>query len=344
MAITTPATGALPPGSEARRASTITLLVIIAIMLAKAIAGWMLNSIALLSEALHTLLDLLTASLAWWTIRAAQEPPDAEHPYGHGKLENLMALAQGGAIIAPALWIGYFSASHLIQRKFHFDVEHTSLGLWVMGGTMVVNLVMMQYLRGVARRTGSVSITANAVHQRVDLMSSIVVFAGLGVIALTKQPIWDALLGLFTALYILWEGALLVWDSAQVLLDRHAPKRYVDRIHTVLHRHGQILLGYSNVRTRMHGQDVHADLDVQFCAQAPLQEIARLTQHLELELEAAIPGIDVHIRPVPCPAECRMCLDDPERLHELVDMHTPVPDELKAVELELLEGKPPTGH
>lgn len=328
--------------SEARFASKVTLAAIFVLMLAKGIAGLLLNSIALTSEALHTLLDLATALLAFLTLRAAQEPPDAEHPYGHGKVENLMALVQAVMIMVPALGIGYYSADHLLQGKFHFDTDKTSIGLWTMGLTMVINLGLMRYLGLVAKRTGSVSIAANATHERVDFVSSAIVMLGLILIQVTGALWIDPALGIITALYILKEGWELLYDSAQVLLDRAAPQHYQDRLHAVLHRHGRIVLAYSNVRTRMLGQEIHADLDVQLCAKAPLSEIVPVIDHLEVELESAIPGIQVHLRARRCPEHCNSCPTDPLRLHELLDVHTEVPQELKEAERDIVARMPLT--
>jgi len=332
----------LPAQSEARFASKVTLVAIFVLMIAKGIAGMLLNSIALTSEALHTLLDLATALLAYVTLRAAQEPPDAEHPYGHGKVENLMALVQAVMIMVPALGIGYYSADHLLQGKYHFDTDKAAIGLWTMGLTMVVNLGLMRYLGAVAKRTGSASIAANATHERVDFVSSGIVMVGLILIQITGALWIDPALGIITAIYILKEGWELLYDSAQVLLDRAAPQNHQDRLHAVLHRHGRIVLAYSNVRTRMFGQEVHADLDVQLCAKAPLSEVVPVIDHLESELESAIPGIQVHLRPRRCAVSCHECPVDPMRLHELLDVHTPVPQELKEAERDIVAGTPLT--
>ncbi|MEO7994061.1 MAG: cation diffusion facilitator family transporter [bacterium] len=328
---------------EARAASKITLVVILVIMIAKGLAGIFLHSIALTTEALHTLLDLVTALLAWFTIRAAQAPPDADHPYGHGKIENLMALVQAMAIMGPALFIGYYSYTHLMSGDYHFVVAEAGLGLWTMGLTMVANLGLMIYLGGVAKRTGSPSIAANATHERVDFTSSVFVFAGILMIVITKQAWWDAALGLATAAYILWEGGVLLFDAAQVLLDRAAPPSFQNRIHAVLQRHGRIVHAYSNVRTRMHGQEVHADVEIQLNPDLPLSEVDFLRHHLEEELTSAIPQIHVHLQAVPCPADCALCVEDPMHLRDLVDEHTEVKEELKRVEQELLQGLPPHG-
>lgn len=327
---------------EAQLASKLTLVAIFVLMIAKGVAGLMLRSIALTSEALHTLLDLATAGLAWYTLRVAHDPPDEEHPYGHGKFENLMALVQALMILVPAVGIGWYSLDHLIHGKVNFRDDNTALGIWTMALTMAVNLALMVYLGRVAKRTQSASIAANAAHERVDFVTSAIVLVGLILISLTGARWIDAALGIITAIYILREGWSLLYDSAQVLLDRAAPQHYQDRLHAVLHRHGKLVHGFSNVRTRMHGQEVHADLDIQLHARAPLSEIATVIDHLELELEAAIPGIQVHLKPRPCPEDCPRCVADPLTLHELLEDHTPVPEPLRAAERAILEGAPLT--
>ena len=328
--------------AEARRAATITLVVIFLLMVAKAVAGYMVQSIAIGSEALHTLLDLATAALAWFTIRAAQAPPDEDHPYGHGKVENLMALIQALMIMLPAVGIAWFSARELLLEESTFVVEQTAIGLWVMGITMVVNLGLMLYLNGVAKRTGSPSIVANAKHERVDLVTSAVVFVGLAAIGLTGYTIIDPILGLLAAIYIFWEGWELLYDSAQVLLDRQAPKQVIDRIHAVLHRHGNFILQYSNVRTRLLGSQVFADVDIQVCRDASLGEVHDLTDHLEEEFRSAIPGIDIHIHPEPCPVAEHLCplKNGSGPLFTPVHAHTSVPQELKEAEREVESEEP----
>ncbi|HYE79161.1 MAG TPA: cation diffusion facilitator family transporter, partial [bacterium] len=312
---------------EARRAAAVTLAAIFALMVAKGVAGLLLHSIALTAEALHTLLDLATAFLAFLTIRAAQAPPDDEHPYGHGKIENLMALAQALTIMAPAVGIGYYSTVHLLRGEYGFDVRHSSLGIATMALTMAINYGLMAYLQGVAKRTGSASIRANATHERVDLITSAIVLGGFGVIAITRQPIWDPLMGIASAVYIFYEGWELLYDAAQVLLDRAAPPQLQDRIVRVLERHRHFIRDYSKVRTRVVGQGVFVDVDIQVCGQARLEDVHRLTDHLEDELAAAVPAIDAHIHPEPCPGNCADCplKGGHFSLYELYHRHTAPP-------------------
>lgn len=305
--VTLPIEATTATNAEARRAAGITMAAIFGLMLAKGFAGLALHSIALTAEALHTLLDLATALLAYLTIRAAQAPPDDEHPFGHGKIENLMALVQALAILAPAVGIGYYSVLHLVQGTYHFDVENTSLGLVTMSLTMVVNFALMRYLTGVAARTGSASIRANATHERVDLITSGIVVLGLGFIAVTGSAIWDPLMGIASAAYIFYEGWELLYDASQVLLDRSAPPQLQEQIQSVLNRHRHFIRDDSKVRTRVVGQGVFVDIDIQVCGMAILEDVHRLTDHLEEELALAVPGIDAHIHPEPCGGGCADC-------------------------------------
>jgi cation diffusion facilitator family transporter len=248
-----------------------------------------------------------------------------------------MALIQALMIIAPAVFITWFSLRQLLSGDLSYRTDRTALGLWTMGATMVANFGLMRYLQGVAKRTGSPSIRANATHERVDLITSMIVFAGMVLIALTGRVVLDPLLGLAAALYIFKEGWDLLYDSAQVLLDHQAPQHLIDRIHAVLHRHGQFIHTYSNVRTRLVGSQVHAEMDIQVCRDAQLGDVHNLTDHLEAEFQKAIPGIDVHIHPEPCPPTCIICplRDHPAGLFTLLHTHTPVPEPLRAAEEEL---------
>ena len=139
--------------------------------------GFATNSLGILSEAAHSGLDLVAAVVTYWAVRAASRPADADHPYGHGKVENLSALVETLLLLLTCGWIVREAVDRLFFEAVH--VEPSVWGLAVMGVSIVVDISRARMLRRVARKHNSQALEADALHFSTDVWSSAVVIAGL---------------------------------------------------------------------------------------------------------------------------------------------------------------------
>ena len=220
---------------EKRRASLISLLVVIGLIVLKVAVGLISGSLAVMAQAADSVLDLVATVLAFFAVRVAEQPPDHSHPYGHGKVENLAALAETLLLLATCGWIAY----EAIQRLFFQPVVIES-GLWaiaVMVLSIVVSLWLSTYLMAIARRQRSQSLEGNALNFRTDVLSASAVLLGLVLVEAGRWlgPQWgwlekaDPVVALLVALFVAKTSLQLGWRAVSELLDA-APPGLADRI------------------------------------------------------------------------------------------------------------------
>ena len=147
------------------------------IIITKIIAGMLSGSISIISEAIHSLSDFLASVLTFFAVTRSAEPADKEHPFGHGKYEDMSGFIEGGLIIFAGLFIIYEAASKLISG-YTIEVE-SMLGIYVMAFAVIANFLVSRYLFFVAKKSDSVSLRADAEHLQTDIFSSLGVLLGL---------------------------------------------------------------------------------------------------------------------------------------------------------------------
>ncbi|MBZ5637557.1 MAG: cation-efflux pump [Acidobacteriia bacterium] len=256
----------------------------------KLAAGLASGSLGLLAEAAHSALDLVAAAMTWFAVRTSWRPPDEEHPYGHGKIENLTALGETLLLVLTSCWI-LWEASRRIRRG-GTEVDPSVWAFSVMGLSIVVDVLRSRDLRRVARRSGSQALEADALHFTTDIASSAVVVAGLlGVLVARHAGIpWltlaDPVAASFVALIVLALSWRLGRRAADMLLDR-APSRLTARAVAAL---GGLegLEESPRVRLRQSGDRVFADVELSVRRGVPLAEAERIAEAARERVRAAV--------------------------------------------------------
>jgi len=263
----------------------------------KIAAGAITGSIAILTEAAHSAIDLVASVIAFVAVRQADEPPDREHPYGHEKAENLAAAIEGMLILAGAAVIIYEATHRLVIGAV---VEHLGVGLAVIGGSAVVNLAVSAYLSRRARALNSAALEGDAAHLRTDAYTSIGVFVGLGLALITGSDVFDPIAALAVAIAIVVAGLRILTRSSRVLMDEAPPAEELDRIEAAISdARPQEMVGYHKLRARRAGARRYVDLHVQFRDGTTLEDAHSLAHRLRAAIEAEIPDSDVliHVEP-----------------------------------------------
>ena len=286
----------MAPGTKSRAAmlSIASNSVLIALKIA---AGAITGSIAILTEAAHSAIDLVASVIAFVAVRQADEPPDREHPYGHEKAENLAAAIEGMLILAGAAVIIYEATHRLVIGAV---VEHLGVGLAVIGGSAVVNLAVSAYLSRRARALNSAALEGDAAHLRTDAYTSIGVFVGLGLALITGSDVFDPIAALAVAIAIVVAGLRILTRSSRVLMDEAPPAEELDRIEAAISgARPQEMVGYHKLRARRAGARRYIDLHVQFRDGTTLEDAHSLAHRLRAAIEAEIPDSDVliHVEP-----------------------------------------------
>jgi cation diffusion facilitator family transporter len=292
--------------SGAAALSIASNALLIAIKLA---AGAITGSIAIVTEAVHSLIDLVASVVAFVSVRKADEPADAEHPYGHEKVESLAATIEGLLILVGAGIIVYEATRRLVVGA---EVESLGVGIAVMGFSVLANLVVSTVLSRQAKEHDSPALEGDAAHLRTDAMTSAGVLVGLGLVQVTGNSAFDSITALFVAAAIVVAGIRIVRRSSGVLVDEALPGEEMDRIEAAIAAaRTPEVAGYHKLRARRAGSRRYIDLHVQYRSGTSLERAHELAHAMRDAIESDIPRAEVMIH-----AEPETSLRDPERARQ----------------------------
>jgi cation diffusion facilitator family transporter len=272
-------------------ASNATLIAI------KLAAGAITGSIAILTEALHSLIDLVASVIAFISVRKADEPADADHPYGHAKVESLAATIEGMLILVGA-GIIIFEATH--RLVVGAEVERLAVGIVVMGFSVLANLAVSTVLSRQARAHESPALEGDAAHLRTDALTSAGVLGGLLLVELTGVVAFDSITALLVAAAIVAAGLRIIRRSSGALVDESLPEEEVDRIEAAIASvRTEEVAGYHKLRSRRAGALRYIDLHVQYKSGTSLERAHALAHEMRDAIEAALPRAEVliHVEP-----------------------------------------------
>jgi cation diffusion facilitator family transporter len=268
-----------------------------ALILLKVIAGTITGSVAILTEAIHSSIDLVASIVAFFSVRKAGEPADESHRYGHGRFENLAAAIEGILILVGSAVIAFEAIRRLVG---HGHVRTVGLGIGVVAFSIVVNVVVSTVISRTARTTDSAALQADATHLRTDAMTSAGVLVALALIKLTGAQWLDPAVALAVAAFIVFAGVRLLSRSSRVLVDEALPPEEVAAIRAAIEEFGADgVVGYHELRTRRAGSRRYVDMHVQFRSGTSLEEAHRTAHQLQDLIGKRLPAVDVliHLEP-----------------------------------------------
>jgi cation diffusion facilitator family transporter len=263
----------------------------------KLAAGAITGSIAILTEAVHSLIDLVASVVAFVSVRKADEPADAEHPYGHEKVESLAATIEGMLILVGAGIIVFEATHRLVVGS---TVESLGVGIAVMGFSMVANLAVSTVLSRQAKTHESQALEGDAAHLRTDALTSAGVLFGLLLVQVTGNAAFDSITALVVAVAIVWAGIRIIRRSSGVLIDEALPEVEMDRVEAAIAvARTPEVAGYHKLRGRRAGSRRHVDLHVQYRSGTSLELAHQLAHRMRDSIEAEIPNCEVliHVEP-----------------------------------------------
>jgi cation diffusion facilitator family transporter len=268
--------------------------ILIALKLA---AGAITGSIAIITEAIHSLIDLVASVIAFISVRKADEPADEEHPYGHEKVENLAANIEGILILVGAAVIVYEATHRLVVGS---AVESLGVGIAVMGLSVIANLVVSTVLYRQARAHESPALEGDAAHLRTDALTSAGVLVGLALVQITGADAFDSITALLVAGAIVWAGINIIRRSSGVLVDEVLPDSEMDLIEAAIATaRTPEVAGYHKLRARRAGRRRHIDFHVQCRSGTSLERAHELAHQMRDSIEAEIPQAEVLIHAEP---------------------------------------------
>jgi cation diffusion facilitator family transporter len=291
--------GAEPPGTarSKSRSAALSVLSNASLILLKVIAGTVTGSVSVLTEAVHSSIDLVASIVAFFSVRKADEPADETHRYGHEKIENLAAAIEGILILVGSAAIAFEAIRHLVN---HGHVQTVGLAIAVIAVSLTANLAVSTRLRAAARRTGSPALAGDAAHLGTDAATSAAVLVGLILVDLTGAQWIDPVVALGVALVVVITGVRLLAQASRVLVDESLPAAEVERIRQAVADFAEEgVVGYHELRTRRAGSRRYVDLHLQFAAGTSLEDAHRVAHELQDVVAARLSGADVliHLEP-----------------------------------------------
>ena len=267
------------------------------LIMLKLVAGAVTGSIAIITEAVHSGIDLVASIVAYFSIRKAEEPADESHPYGHEKVENLAAALEGVLILVGAGVIVFESARRLADPP---EVEQLGFGIGVIGISVAVNMAVSTYLYRRAGQTHSPALEGDAAHLRTDAFTSIAVLIGLALVAITDIEALDPIVALAVSGAIVWAGIRLITRSSRVLVDEALPEDELAAIARAVDGSGAPeVAGFHKLRARRAGSRRYIDLHVQFRSGTSLERAHEVSHELQGHIRSRVHRADVliHIEP-----------------------------------------------
>jgi cation diffusion facilitator family transporter len=285
---------------EKRRAALLSVGSAVLLVSLKAFLVIRTGSLGVLSEALHSGLDLLAAVITFLSVRVSDEPADERHPYGHGKFENFSAFVETALLLITALYIIYEAFDRLFFHSVHIQPSVTAILVLLVA--LTIDMTRARALKNVARKYSSDALEADALHFATDVWSTIVVISGIGLVwaGETWNLPWlayaDALAGLAVAAIILWVGSQLGRRTLDALLDV-APKGLQQEIAMAVARMDGVL-DVDRVRVRRAGNRHFVDATVSVARTASLEQVHALSDAIEKRIGEIVPSdVMVHAEP-----------------------------------------------
>jgi cation diffusion facilitator family transporter len=296
--------------SRKSKAAAISVASNTLLILLKVVAGLVTGSISLIAEAIHSLMDLAAAIVAFFSVRISDKPADREHPFGHGKAENISGVVEAILIFIAAGLIIYQAVQRIIKGE---TLELLEIGIGIMAVSIVVNILVSRYLFKVSREEDSIALEADARHLTTDVMTMGGVMVGLTVVRLAHLAgfdldILDPIVAILVSVLILRTSYILTSKSVGGLVDVKLPEEEENDIKAAIMEHfGGEVVSYHKLRTRKAGSQRYIDLHLVMPRQTSIEDAHKMCDHLEKDMMNRLRRTDITIHVEPCDSKCEGC-------------------------------------
>lgn len=292
--------------SEKQKAALLSVCSNTFLILIKLVVGILTNSISIISEAVHSFTDLLAAFIAYFSVKKSSTPPDKEHPFGHGKYEDLSGFIEGALIIFAAGYIVFEAIEKIIRNDYH-SID-TTAGIVVMTLSVIINIIVSRYLFKIAHKTDSLALLADAEHLKTDVLTSAGVLAGLVLIRITDIRLLDPVIAVLIALVIVKVGLRLCVIAGKNLLDSSLPEDEQSIIlETVNNYIPTEVVELRKLKSRKAGAEKLIELVIIIPKNLTIEKGHFLCDRIEDDLKKNVKNSSVIIHLEPCNCSCNTC-------------------------------------
>ncbi|MFP3673054.1 cation diffusion facilitator family transporter [Bacillus sp. SIMBA_031] len=266
------------------------------VVMLKIVVGIITGSVAILSEAIHSFLDLIAAFIAFISVRISKKPADTGHPYGHGKVENLSGTIETILIFAAGIWMIYECVQKLVNPA---PVHLPLLGIVVMLAGALINLIVSKFVKREAEKVNSVAMKSNALHLLTDVYTSLGVAASLLVVTVTEWYILDPIIGMVLAVYIIYEAFKLMKEAFPPLIDTRLSEEEEKTILKIIETFQQEFIEIHDFRTRRSGPQEYIDFHLVVASHVTIKDVHDLCDRIERDITNEFKQAQVMIHPEP---------------------------------------------
>ncbi|MDO8490895.1 MAG: cation diffusion facilitator family transporter [Dehalococcoidia bacterium] len=271
---------------------------------AKLGVGLLTGSVSIIAEAIHSSVDLLASLITFFSLRMAAKPADKEHPFGHGKIENVSGTAEATLIFVAAAFIVYEAVRKLMSGVVLVSIDWA---IAVMAFSMLVNFLVSRRLFKISKKLDSIALEADALNFSTDILTSFGVLAGLAVVRITGLDILDPIVAILVAVLIVKAAFDVLRKAYGGLVDVKLPETEENEIvRSVMEHYGQ-LLGFHELRSRKAGSERDIDLHVVVPRGMSVEEAHKLIDHIEQDIKSKLVNATVSIHMEPCETTCEQC-------------------------------------
>ena len=286
------------------RAASLALGATILLTVMKLSVAFFSGSVGVLSEGIHSFLDLVSAALAYFTIREAGKPADEDHPFGHGKIETLSSLFESLLLVVAA---GIIIFEGVGQLQHPEPIHYPILAMASIGFSILISYAVYKNNIQAARLTESSALTVNSLHFLSDVVASVAILIGLVLLKLTGKIVIDALMAFAVAAYILVVSAKQVKEALFELSDKQLPDSEIEQIRNILKTFKEKVIEAHDLRTRRSGATRHIDFHLVVCRYLTVEASHGVCDEMEHKLMAKFPTASVNIHVEPCEIEITHC-------------------------------------
>ena len=286
-------------------AARLSILVVVSLIVLKVVVGIITGSLSVLAQAIDSFLDLFAVTITFLALRVAARPPDEDHPFGHGKAENVAAIVQAVLIFIAGGSIIYAAVRRLQTETV---LEIAEAGIAVMAVSIVASIFLSRYLLRIARQEDSLALEANAHNIAADVYSAAAVFIGLLLVRITDITMIDPILAGLVAIYIFKVAFDVLRNSFGGLVDVKLPESEENDIRNAIIEHFSLeVVSFHKLRTRKAGDQRHIDLHLVMPKHYSIEKAHDMCEHLEEDIESRWRKTEVIIHVEPCDDNCDDC-------------------------------------
>jgi cation diffusion facilitator family transporter len=277
--------------SEKRSVALVSVLASAVLAAGKLVAAAFTGSLGILSEAIHSVIDLGATIITYFAVRWGDQPADDEHHYGHAKIESIAALVETALLFITTAWVSWEAIRRLTGEDAH-PVQVTWWAIAIIAGSILIDYNRVRALRRVAKKTGSEALEADALHFSSDMWSSLVVLGGLGAVW-AGIPAADSIAALVVSVFIAYAGWRLGARTLNTLLDT-APAGATEAVRGLVNDvHG--VLAIKSIRLRPAGATLFAAIVVEVARTMPIDEIVRTKEAIFMAVHGRFPNADITV-------------------------------------------------